>query len=312
MRKPNCIAAYGGGNSNAIDVATTVSAKGGVGRMDFESETFVTHALTAEGFDASEDGTGRGVPLVPVAYRTSSNCGAWETGDRTDALTTTTDPSSHVVAIPIDMRQASRGDKMTNNRRDDAVSGGSPETGIGCPGDPAPSLGGSHTPAVAFSCKDSGADASEVAPTMRSMSHDGSHANAGGQLAVAVNLRGREDGAQPEVSDIASLRSASGGSSRSYAATEMSVRRLTVVECCRLQGFEDTYCHVKYGRPRKIDADEAAYLTHHGIHCWQDGEQWMTDVAADGSGYRALGNSFPVPVIRWLGKRIQAADEALR
>ena len=34
--------------------------------MDFETETFVTHALKAEGFDASEDGTGRGVPLVPM------------------------------------------------------------------------------------------------------------------------------------------------------------------------------------------------------------------------------------------------------
>lgn len=29
----------------------------------------VTHALTAEGHDASEDGTGRGTPLVPVAYQ---------------------------------------------------------------------------------------------------------------------------------------------------------------------------------------------------------------------------------------------------
>lgn len=34
--------------------------------MDFESETFVAHSLRADGFDASEDGTGRGTPLVPV------------------------------------------------------------------------------------------------------------------------------------------------------------------------------------------------------------------------------------------------------
>ena len=31
----------------------------------------VTHSLRADGFDASEDGTGRGTPLVPVAYRKS-------------------------------------------------------------------------------------------------------------------------------------------------------------------------------------------------------------------------------------------------
>lgn len=29
---------------------------------------FVAHALRGEGFDASEDGTGRGTPLVPVAF----------------------------------------------------------------------------------------------------------------------------------------------------------------------------------------------------------------------------------------------------
>jgi DNA (cytosine-5)-methyltransferase 1 len=32
--------------------------------MDAESETFVAHPLSGEGFDASEDGTGRGTPLV--------------------------------------------------------------------------------------------------------------------------------------------------------------------------------------------------------------------------------------------------------
>ena len=62
--------AFGGNNSSGpIDVATAVNAHGGpCGRMDFESETFVAHSLRGEGFDASEDGTGRGTPLVPVAY----------------------------------------------------------------------------------------------------------------------------------------------------------------------------------------------------------------------------------------------------
>ena len=43
---------------------------GGMGRIDGESETFVpvAHSLRGEGFDASEDGTGRGTPLVPVAF----------------------------------------------------------------------------------------------------------------------------------------------------------------------------------------------------------------------------------------------------
>lgn len=42
--------------------------------------------------------------------------------------------------------------------------------------------------AVAFSCKDSGQDASDdVAPTLRSMGHDDSHPNGGGQIAVAFS-----------------------------------------------------------------------------------------------------------------------------
>jgi DNA (cytosine-5)-methyltransferase 1 len=60
------LVAFGGNNTTGpIDVATACTAHGGSGRMDFESETFVAHSLRADGFDASEDGTGRGTPLVP-------------------------------------------------------------------------------------------------------------------------------------------------------------------------------------------------------------------------------------------------------
>ena len=58
---------FGGNNTQGpIDVATARNASTTAsGRMDFESETFlVAHSLKAEGFDASEDDTGRGVPLV--------------------------------------------------------------------------------------------------------------------------------------------------------------------------------------------------------------------------------------------------------
>lgn len=52
--------------------------------------------------------------------------------------------------IPIDMRQASRGETMTNNRPGGS-SGGAPGTGIGESGDPSPTIAASHVPAVAFS-----------------------------------------------------------------------------------------------------------------------------------------------------------------
>jgi DNA (cytosine-5)-methyltransferase 1 len=67
------IQAFGGNNQRgSIDVATARNACASAsGRMDFETETFLvqpTHTLRGEGFDASEDGTGRGTPLVPVCH----------------------------------------------------------------------------------------------------------------------------------------------------------------------------------------------------------------------------------------------------
>jgi len=69
----------GGGNSEGQRLITTEIPHclnaGGMGRQDYETETLITHSLRAEGFDASEDGTGRGTPLVPVsvAHALTSN-----------------------------------------------------------------------------------------------------------------------------------------------------------------------------------------------------------------------------------------------
>lgn len=100
--------------------------------------------------------------------------------------------------------------------------------------------------------------------------------------AVAFDLRGREDGSKLEgPHDTANLRAASGGSSRSYVADAWAVRRLTPVECERLQGFPDGYTQVPYrGKP-----------------------------AADGPRYKALGNSMAVNCMRWIGMRIQMVEE---
>lgn len=68
------LVAFGGNNqSGAIDVATACNAHRG--RFDFESETLLAHSLRGDGFDASEDGTGRGTPLVPVCYAIGSHAG---------------------------------------------------------------------------------------------------------------------------------------------------------------------------------------------------------------------------------------------
>jgi len=102
----------------------------------------------------------------------------------------------------------------------------------------------------------------------------------GGHL-VAFALRGREEGALPEIhgdgSTVGSLRAAGGGSSRDYIAEDTIVRRLSPLECERLQGFPDA---------------------------WTAGQ-------ADVRRYTQLGNSVAVPVFEWVGRRLAAVDSAL-
>jgi hypothetical protein len=57
----------------------------------------------------------------------------------------------------------------------------------------------------------------------------------------------------------------------------MAVRRLTPTECERLQGFPDGYTNIK-------------------------------DKCPDGPRYKALGNSMAVPVMKWIGERIQMVE----
>ena len=178
-------------------VSMSLNAKGGCGRLDGESETFVAHALRGEGFDASKDGTGRGTPLVPMA----------------------------------------------------------------------------------FSAKDHAADANNLAPTLRAMPHDRSHANAGGQVAVCVQEG--QTGVR-EYKTAGTVRSDAPGTQPggSLIRQRMAVRRLTPVECERLQGLPDDYTLVPYrGKP-----------------------------ASDGPRYRAIGNSMAVPVMRWIGERIEMVE----
>ena len=57
----------------------------------------------------------------------------------------------------------------------------------------------------------------------------------------------------------------------------MAVRRLTPVECERLQGFPDNYTNIPWRK---------------------------SDESPDGPRYKALGNSMSVPVMAWIGQRI--------
>lgn len=215
----------GGGLGTDFDcdgglVSHALNAKGGAGRSDYESETFVTHALRADGFDASEDGTGRGTPLVADTVRSHPR------------------PGSNSLGL------------------------------------------------LAFSSKDYGADVGSIAPTLRAMGHSGSHANAGGQVAVTYSIMPQNSGKdyKARVVDVAQPLMASGpvgGNQGGDYIAGSSVRRLTPRECERLQGFPDDYTLIEYRKKP----------------------------AADGPRYKALGNSMAVPVMRWILSRIEQMSQ---
>jgi DNA (cytosine-5)-methyltransferase 1 len=132
---------------------------------------------------------------------------------------------------------------------------------------------------VAFSAKDYGADLGGTSPTLRAMPHDRSHANAGGQVAVCVQ-EGQTGVREHEKSGTVRSRASGTQSGGSLIRQHFAVRRLTPRECERLQGFADDYTLIPY----------------------------RAKPAADGPRYRAIGNSMAVPVMRWIGKRIQLVD----
>lgn len=95
---------------------------------------------------------------------------------------------------------------------------------------------------------------------------------------------GRHDAAGPQgkgyQEDVAFTQDSR--SSADVVQYGMQVRRLTPVECERLQGFPDDHTLIGW---RGKDAAECP----------------------DGPRYKAIGNSMAVPVMRWIGERIAAA-----
>jgi DNA (cytosine-5)-methyltransferase 1 len=80
------------------------------------------------------------------------------------------------------------------------------------------------------------------------------------------------------------LAANSGSKQTNYIQNKKQVRRLTPIECERLQGFPDNYTKIPY---RGKDAEECP----------------------DGLRYKAMGNSMAVPVMRWIGERIEMVED---
>jgi DNA (cytosine-5)-methyltransferase 1 len=179
-------------------VTGTISARtkggGGLG-TDFDLDGgCVAHSLRADGFDASEDGTGRGTPLV-TAPITGNPYGDHE--------------SRETILVPeVAWALQERDSKGADSKGADS------------------STKDGHLIPVAFDCK-RGSEAGEVSPTLRSMTHDKTHQNGGGQVAVQHAL---------------------------------SVRRLVPEECEKLQGFSPGYTKIPWaGRPAEKCPDGPRY-----------------------------------------------------
>jgi DNA (cytosine-5)-methyltransferase 1 len=187
---------------------------------------------------------------------------------------------------------------------------------------------------VAFSAKDHGADATEdLSPTLRAMPHDASHANGGGQMAVALPLL--EVGKRTGPSSTDDVRAGLGvgedgdpmytlqaGAQHGVAAYAFQQRigrngrgdMGDVVNALTMSGEtgkgDTAPCIALPMMVRRLTCEEAESLQ--GFPRGYTRIPWKKKPAEDcpdGPRYRALGNSMAVNVMRWIGERIRAMVE---
>ena len=336
---------FGGGNTaGEIDVSTCLTHHHT--RQDFDTETFavvgplcshsaehghamttqqaveaghiVTHPLTAR-HDSSPDGTGRGVPLVVEednqnGVRLSRRAGSIRANapgtrpggslllafdckqdgrgaeDVAPTLRAMSHDASHAnaggqigVAYPLDMRNVSR-----DPTKQDAVN--RQGCGVGQEGDPAhPCTAGQvHGVAYAFQPRIGRSGRGQPSDVVPALAGADAGATSDSRPCVAVSLKLDNGSAQPiggvEVAPTIRQGAGPNGTANVGVYAGYAVRRLTPRECERLQGFPDDYTLITFrGKP-----------------------------AADGPRYRALGNSMAVPVMAWIGRRIDLVDGLLR
>lgn len=253
----------------------------------------VSHTLKGEGFDGSEDGSGRGTPIVGVFNR-----------QRTDQYSAD-DIASTVAAR--DYKDA--------------------------------------TDLISFSAKDHGADASyDVAPTLRAGGHDKSHANSGNWPAIAFNSRqdpisgeiaGALDTCSPqaeavaydihsqdsrasEIKDVCNTVTGKYGTGGGNIPVKIdgphAIRRLTKVECARLQGFPDNHTLIDFSGKKTLDAlpdDIGEYALSMGYDPL-DKSVIRLFMCPDGPQYKAYGNSWAINKIRFVFRRMDYVDKIAR
>ncbi len=326
---------FGGGNRQGpIDRAACLTARGH--KCDFEVETFAaqsvtghrTHALnTANGSrGSSEDGTGRGVPIVTHL--------------------------APLAAIPVAFAQNSR-DEVRLESGDGQIVG-TLSLGGGKPGQGLPAIAYAPSgaadrmdgwpPIMSFTAKDYGADALEnIAPTLRAGGRLNGNSNGGVMPAIAfrtlratfhsevsgtlishyskrqenadtilgpdlvtrsVAVRGRDGGATIELGgEVANaLRASGGGSDKAHV---LLISTESYFHGQMLGPEESGWSQWAGWRVRRLMPIECERLQ--GMPDGYTQVPYRGKPAADGPRYKAIGNSMAVPCVAWLGRRIDIA-----
>jgi site-specific DNA-cytosine methylase len=215
-----------------------------------DCETWVEDGVsnTLNSFDTGDIRTTHAVCAIPIhdqatrwagknGEKSNGKGNGFGIGNEGDPSPTLTQGDKHAVAVfPIDLRNATRdADKLDAQNRQGC--------GIGNEGDPSPTLLGHHTPAVTITARESGQGYWM-------------------QDSISGTLRAEGENRPSRPSNV-------------ICNTSMVVRRLTPVECERLQGFPDGWTDI--GTAEKPTSD-----THR---------------------YKQLGNAVTVNVAEWIARR---------
>lgn len=232
-----CVATGQAGADMGADMAPTLNCN--------HEAPYVAHSLRGEGFDASEDGTGRGTPLVPMFLHTNKGRPDGRRSAHTEMVsvkdiveTLTTDGHAQsAVAVPVAFAENSRHELRLeggDGQRTGALSTGGGKPGQGVPmiafpanlsgtqcastEDLAPSMGASNPTGVAY-----GIRTANTSSNGWGIQEECTHTLDCAQgVAVAVALRGREGGATAELGDEVQncLRASSGGGDKPHVLCE--------------------------------------------------------------------------------------------
>ena len=207
------------------------------------------------------------VPAQPIPFKETADCLTAAYGTKWNG-NASADNGSLFVAQPIALAENTIGRKPENGGNGDGFTDGGPMYTLNASG-----VHGVAQP-IAFDAYNQ--TTSDTVTALRCAA-GGVFDNTVAQSIIAPTLTAANDPSRsPQSSEVTQQV-------YSVLQASMAVRRLTPIECERLQGFGDNYTDI----------------------------QANGKATPDGPRYKALGNSMAVPVMAWIGKRIQEVDALL-